>query len=368
MSRYRARELAPEEKEWTRPLWEAVFPEDEARFLDYYFTEVYKTNEVFAVIEDAAQPSGSRSSEENDQPTGTRSPEGAGSAPRALSMAHFNPYTLWVRGSIVPSRFILSVATLPSRRRRGLMAAVLRCGLEKMHLLGVPFVYLLPVDPAIYTPFGFVTMERPDCRALVPAVEELQALLALPAEALRNEASTRQARFEARYEAFPLQDERYLELLLGEYRGDPQVTPPEPLSLHGRMGRVTDPAGFLCLARARSPFTALLAYTDPLLPQAGGLYRWEVFPDRASCRRIAPEGVEISTDSALVAPDSPADISASATPDDPADTTAPYSLGPAELFSLVFAGDEPPLPAQEALYRHFPELIPIRSAYFVEEV
>ncbi len=114
-------------KRATRPLYEQAFddPED---FVDYYYADKCADNRMVIA----------------------ESPEG-----KLLSMAHLNPYTLCVMGHAVKSAYIVAVATDRAHRHKGLMTQVLSrvftlCASEHM-----PLIWLLPVDPAIYTPSGF---------------------------------------------------------------------------------------------------------------------------------------------------------------------------------------------------------------------
>lgn len=122
--------LRQEEKGATRPLWEEMFPEDSASFLDYYYREKAPEAEISA--EEA---------------------EG-----RLVSMIHWNPYPLWVRGRRWDSRYLVAVATSPAFRHQGRMAEQLRQGLARWRRQRMPFVWLVPAKEAIYRPFGFRTV------------------------------------------------------------------------------------------------------------------------------------------------------------------------------------------------------------------
>ena len=119
--------LTEEEKPATRVLWQEMFPEDSEAFLDYYYREKVPDSDISAE-EDAGE---------------------------LVSMIQWNPYPLWVRGNHWDSRYLVGVATRPSHRHRGLMASQIRGGLAHWRRQGMPFVWLMPADPAIYQPFGF---------------------------------------------------------------------------------------------------------------------------------------------------------------------------------------------------------------------
>ena len=117
---------SPGEKALTRALYEMVFDDPEP-YVDYYYREKCSDNLMFALCE------------END----------------VLSMLHLNPYRLMVCGKEIQTFCIAAVATKPALRRQGYMAEVMCAALRYMEHLHIPFCYLVPVDPAIYTRFGF---------------------------------------------------------------------------------------------------------------------------------------------------------------------------------------------------------------------
>lgn len=125
--------LLPDNHEESRALWEQVFPEDEAPFLDAYYKGKGFVNEI-SVVRDAAG--------------------------EICSMIHWNPVELMVRHQRVTVDFLVAVATREDMRRKGLMARLMQQGLEKRQKQGMPFVFLVPANEAYYTPFGFVTVGK----------------------------------------------------------------------------------------------------------------------------------------------------------------------------------------------------------------
>ncbi len=107
-----------------RPLWEEVFCEDSAIFTEYYFREKAENNIAF-VMEEADEP---------------------------VAMVHLTPY-LTNRGEEVC--YIVGVATKQKFRRQGLMEELLKEAFTCMKSEGEPFTFLMPANPAIYTPYGF---------------------------------------------------------------------------------------------------------------------------------------------------------------------------------------------------------------------
>ncbi|MBQ7833806.1 MAG: GNAT family N-acetyltransferase [Lachnospiraceae bacterium] len=116
--------LAEKEVHRIRPLWETVFTEDSKEFTDYYFT--YKAEQNLVFIREA---------------------EGT-----PVSMLHLTPY---LTGKLEPVCYIVGVATDEKYRRQGLMAELLKESLQFMWEEHQPFTFLMPANPAYYSPFGF---------------------------------------------------------------------------------------------------------------------------------------------------------------------------------------------------------------------
>lgn len=110
----------------TRKLYEEAF-EDPKEFVDYYYEEVCRRNRIIA---------------------GTENGE-------VISMLHLNPYTLSVCGQEMPTYYVVAVATMKNRQREGWMKRVFEKTFELLRNEHVPFVFLMPVDEAIYSWMGF---------------------------------------------------------------------------------------------------------------------------------------------------------------------------------------------------------------------
>ena len=120
-------------KQAVRPLYEEVFCEDPKSFVDYYFSDKCRDNVIIAM----------------------KAPDG-----RIVSMAHLNPYQMMFCGHIITAYYIFAVATASDCRHKGFMTKILDAGFEWMRSKNVPFAFLLPVDEAIYLPYGFRTVCR----------------------------------------------------------------------------------------------------------------------------------------------------------------------------------------------------------------
>lgn len=124
-----------EEKNITRELWQEIFAEDTEKFLDYYYKEKTKDNQILTARENG----------------------------EIVSMLHMNPYELSVFGEKVFSYYIVAVATKKEYRHQGKMAKLLTHAMEQAAEEKKPFIFLMPAKESIYLPFQFVTVyERKD--------------------------------------------------------------------------------------------------------------------------------------------------------------------------------------------------------------
>lgn len=115
-------------------LWREVFDEDTERFTDYYFSKKAAKNRGL-VLEGAE---------------GIR------------SMLFLTPERMMVGGHEAPSAYIVGVATKKEFRHRGYMAALLKAAFELLYGEELPFAFLMPASPDIYTPFQFTWIyDRP---------------------------------------------------------------------------------------------------------------------------------------------------------------------------------------------------------------
>lgn len=127
--KWEARLLGQKDEKALRELWEAVFTEDSASFLDYYDKWKLSDNECYGIY----------------------NREGL-----LVSMLQLNPYELKVgKNTFAESRYIIAVATRPEYRHRGLMSSLLKKSLQDMKEKGMPFTFLMPASEAIYYPFDF---------------------------------------------------------------------------------------------------------------------------------------------------------------------------------------------------------------------
>lgn len=124
------------EKKDTRALYEEVFTEDSRSFVDYYYSHKTRDNKVLTKTIDN----------------------------QIVSMLHMNPYTLSVNGTEKCCYYLVAVATKEEYRHQGYMRELMEQAFQIAQEEDVPYLYLMPANPAIYEPFGFrfiTDSERP---------------------------------------------------------------------------------------------------------------------------------------------------------------------------------------------------------------
>lgn len=110
-----------------RKLWRECFA-DTPEYEDFYFTSVYTKNTVYQV-EDAG-------------------------------MLHLNPYLCQVKKKRMPLFYIVGVGTAREKRRKGIMAALMKQALGELYSHRQPFTYLMPADVRYYEPFSFTAITK----------------------------------------------------------------------------------------------------------------------------------------------------------------------------------------------------------------
>jgi predicted acetyltransferase len=193
------RYLGQKEKDRSRKLWEQCFKEDSSRFLDYYYKEKCKDNQIL-VLEHF---------------------NGYGDSEReVISMVQRNPYPVFWEGREYLLDYIVGVATEPQWRHQGCMRTLLNHMLADQNREQMPFTFLMPADPAIYQPFGFsYVYQQPDF--CLNGKGEL-----LRRERVRGEAQAAETGawlnrwLENRYSAFALRTPAYMARLWKEIESE----------------------------------------------------------------------------------------------------------------------------------------------------
>ena len=197
------RKVKPEEHPLTRPLWEKIFTEDSKEFLDYYYSNKTKHNEIYVIETDG----------------------------EIRSMLQLNPYQLVVGTKEVPGRYIVAVATDSAYRGKGYMTALLSKAVRDMYVQKVPFAYLMPASEKIYYPHDFRFVYAEDMWKIA-GIEDGTSMkdllshcpegkvsihLAEP-EDLKSLARFVQKNLEERYQVFAKRDWLYYENILCEQK------------------------------------------------------------------------------------------------------------------------------------------------------
>lgn len=124
------RKLEQSEHGNTKSLYREVFSTDSDGFVNYYYEEKIKDNQIYVM--------------ENGE--------------EIVGMLHLNPYTLMVNGKEKESNYIVAVATKEEYRRRGIMKELLTKALRDMYEEHQLFTFLMPAAESIYLPYDFRTV------------------------------------------------------------------------------------------------------------------------------------------------------------------------------------------------------------------
>ena len=126
-----------------KEMWSEIFYEDPEKFTEYYFREKMPDNTGYGLKEEG----------------------------RLRAMLFLTPYMARIlspdrQGNLfrdVPLCYIVGVGTKKEYRHRGYMDRLLRAALADLYEAEQPFTFLMPADPAIYTPYQFrYIYERPE--------------------------------------------------------------------------------------------------------------------------------------------------------------------------------------------------------------
>lgn len=184
--------ISEEEKARSRKLWEEAFPQDTRDFVDYYYKEKVKDNQIRVREEDG----------------------------RIIAMLHENPYRIMVKNQIWRSAYIVGVATAEAYRHQGHMKALLTEMMEEMYQEGRQFCFLMPADPKIYEPFQFTYIfDQPqwglkEKQNITRVAYDLEK--GLEHHPLQEIADWMNAWLHSRYEVYAFRDEAYLARLMKE--------------------------------------------------------------------------------------------------------------------------------------------------------
>lgn len=250
------RKLSPEENHLTRPLYEEVFREDSASFVEYYYTEKTKDNLIYVGEDDG----------------------------RIRAMLHLNPYTVMVNGREENLHYIVAVATEKAYRGRGYMSRILREALCGMYREGEPFTYLMPAAEAIYFPHGFRTVHEQRQKYWEEGAlpDGWTARKARPQDAERM-AAAEEENLSRKYQVYAKRTKEYYLRLMKEYESDGgclmvcedesgavrevRVCAERPPHAPKIMVRVVNVRRLLLLLSLRCLTAVCFRVTDPLIPE-----------------------------------------------------------------------------------------------------
>ena len=232
----------------TRPIYEAVFPEDRKRFVDFYYEYKIRDNEILVIEEDG----------------------------RLVSMLHLNPYTMIFNGYEVKANYIVAVATLEEYRHRGYMRALLQKALIDMAEQNIPFTFLMPASESIYAPFDFVWI----CphTSLLPRV-------------IRMDADGQNQYLASRYHMFCKRDERYMKNAEAERRAEEGEVFTGKIPPY--MARITDVCQMLRLLNSTQERKIYLHVKDSIIEKNNGYFLWEVSKIKSTVERLSAKPDEI---------------------------------------------------------------------------
>lgn len=209
----RLRYLKQEEKKASRQLYEICFPEDTPKFVDYYYREKCRDNEIIVLEQDGS----------------------------IYSMIHANPFEVSCCGCRTRVHYLVAVATDPSCRRKGYMRQLLQKLLQDQWNRKEAFSFLMPASPAYYEPFGFRywnhqcvwELDRKDTEKLYRCCEEKTGKRADGEESLLAEVSNEI--LQKKFDLYILRDASYYERIKKEQKSEDG----DVVCLYDRNGRLT---------------------------------------------------------------------------------------------------------------------------------
>lgn len=241
--------LPEEEKKRSQQLYREAFPEDRDAFVEYYYSYVTKNNRILV-----------------------REEEG-----RICAMLHLNPYRISVRGQVTDAYYYVAVATAADCRHRGMMKSLLHRSLRDIYAQGQPFAYLMPVNRAIYEPFGFrIVYEQKKTD-------------------LSSDPAAANAEMAARFDVYTVRDAWYMQKQRAEALA---CAGEEPFDIIPYiMMRITNAKRMLGMMRSRRPRRIKLEVRDGIIAENNGIFVWEISQTESICRKAElTEKADVSLD------------------------------------------------------------------------
>ena len=242
--------LSAEERGRTRALYQAAFPEDTERFVDFYYQYKTRDNQILALEQDG----------------------------QIVSMLHRNPYTMIMNGYEFLADYIVAVATEKAFRHQGCMRKLLEKALNDMADQGMPFTFLMPASESIYAPFDFVWI----C-----------SYTELPMRVERMSAEAQNRYLAGRYQMFCKRNARYMENLQAERIAETGEAMPDHIPPF--MARVTDVTSMMRLIGSREKKVLYLKIKDPIVERNNGYFCWTTAPEESTAEWMeeVPERIDL---------------------------------------------------------------------------
>lgn len=185
--------LSYKEHEVTRPLWEETFDEDSKEFVDFYYDNKVEDNSIWVAKDGEI----------------------------ILSMAQLNPYQIHLGRSIVPTHYIVGVATQEEYRRQGLMSKILKSALRQMFDNKEPFTYLMPAQEDYYTGFDFVTVYYQNSGTMLDISGNTELTFASAVvEDFKNLALFSEEVLSEKYSVFVNREESYYQVIKKQFEAE----------------------------------------------------------------------------------------------------------------------------------------------------
>ena len=296
------RYLGQDEKEKSRQLYETCFPEDSESFVDYYYNEKCRDNEIL-VMEDFDQ---------------------------VISMIHLNPFTVSLYGQEARVHYIVAVATDEEYRLHGYMRELMEKVFHDMYEAGEPFTFLTPANPDYYYSCGFEYWENQihleqDQNTIWNGRQRLDSATESDCAQMAeysNETLKKQ------FDLFVKKDEAYYRRLIKEQECDgghlivireretSDVSQPEsiggifclnkglglyirePVMEHScteriqpvMMGRILNIEQFCAMVKSKEKISLEVRVRDTMIPENSGCYRIEIDEHGGQARKVC--GIE----------------------------------------------------------------------------
>lgn len=190
------RYLKQEERQNTRLLYESVFSEDSAEFVNYYYSRKVQDNEIIVMEDEKGYE----------------------------VMMHLNPYQLKINGRSAKVPYIVAVATRPDCRRKGKMYRVMKHALQDIGKAHCPFTFLLPANPQYYYGQDFVFAAENKRKPLKEQGKTASwysiPLKGASPEKMQQAADTVNRILKEQYDVYVYRDIAYYERLLEEVKSE----------------------------------------------------------------------------------------------------------------------------------------------------